>query len=157
MNNWTLDVKKRRRCNCQKKHFDQLIAILVSECVLFFDEQIVFFKISNCFYQFSNFVLKKWKTKKEMKSDKKSKNVFINSAILLFLFKPLPLFFMLLNSQTTMIIFQFLNPGWSLGISLLYLVVFPYFFGIIFHQIFCENYTKMKVIFALFIKLNFYF
>ena len=94
MNNWTFDVKKRRRYNCQKKHFDQLIAILFSECVLFFDEQIVLFL--NDFYQFSNFVLKKWKTKKR---DKKSKNVFINSAILLFLFKPLPLFFMLLYSK----------------------------------------------------------
>ena len=97
MNNWTLVVKKRRRCNWQKKHFDQLIAIWFSECVLFFDEQIVLFL--NDFYQFSNFVLKKWKTKKEIKLDEKSKNVFINSAILLFLFKPLPLFFMLLYSQ----------------------------------------------------------
>ena len=65
-------------------------------CVVFWWTNCFVFKLMNYFYQFSNFVLKKWKTKKR---DEKSKNVFINSAILLFLFKPLPLFFMLLNSQ----------------------------------------------------------
>ena len=53
-----------------------------------------------CFLMiFTNFLILSWKNEKQKKRDKKSKNVFINSAILLFLFKPLPLFFMLLNSQ----------------------------------------------------------
>ena len=51
---------------------------------------------------------------KNKKRDKKSKNVFINSAILLFLFKPLPLFFMLLNSQ---------KHHWTCGNDLFFMII----------------------------------
>ena len=51
------------------------------------------------------------------------------------------LYIQILHFHPMMIIFQFLNPGWSLGISLLYLVIFPYFFGIIFSSNFFVKIT----------------